>query len=438
MDGIVEVARKVSEHGIVLDAGLCVKARNRNASCDRCVRACVAGAVSVDGCEVSLDSGACTDCGACVVACPTGALSAVSETQEALLGRALSAADAAGGEMVVACVELLGKASGAVDFTKVASVPCLKSVSPEILVEAVAFAGVERIRLAHASCEECVRAGGEESACANASRACELLTAWGSSANVKVSGKLPRAVRLAETQGYDPNRRLFFSEVRDSAKNVAHASIDTALDGVFEDGAEEEPRIVRVNRFGVLPHGDSHRRAGLLDALDALAERDFAVGGSDGVGDGAFPHGRLEAGTSFDGESSCRVDCGSEPGRRFVGASATEDRGKERDWERVVGEGAWARVSIDTARCNGCRMCAVFCPTGALFKFHTKKGLIGVKQNVRECVACGCCADVCPEGALSLDPGASVRQVAEGEVLRFVLPKPRTRTELSFDGVHVV
>lgn len=82
---------------------------------------------------------------------------------------------------------------------------------------------------------------------------------------------------------------------------------------------------------------------------------------------------------------------------------------------------SWSRVQIDVERCNSCRRCAAFCPTGSLYSFYTKMGRIGVKQAVATCTACGLCEDICPRGALHLVGDVTAEQVRGGYVERIVL-----------------
>ena len=100
--------------------------------------------------------------------------------------------------------------------------------------------------------------------------------------------------------------------------------------------------------------------------------------------------------------------------------------------ETLIETDLWRQVIIDTAVCTGCRMCASFCPTGSLFKFHTKKGHMGVKQRPRDCVACGTCRDVCTAHALSLSAEVFADDIASGAVERFLLGDLQPEPSFSF------
>ena len=85
----------------------------------------------------------------------------------------------------------------------------------------------------------------------------------------------------------------------------------------------------------------------------------------------------------------------------------------------------WRHIDIDVGACISCRRCAVFCPTGSLRQFHTRKGLIGVKHDPSTCTACGLCADQCQKGALRLVGGVTAGQIRTGEIDRIVLNPPK-------------
>lgn len=65
--------------------------------------------------------------------------------------------------------------------------------------------------------------------------------------------------------------------------------------------------------------------------------------------------------------------------------------------------------------CQGLRICASTCPTGALLRYRDERaGVAGVSFDAADCVACGNCAAACPQQALRLLPGegaATGRQV---------------------------
>jgi ferredoxin len=62
------------------------------------------------------------------------------------------------------------------------------------------------------------------------------------------------------------------------------------------------------------------------------------------------------------------------------------------------------KVTLEKARCTGCGLCALDCPTGALivsFSGEAEVYQLLFKHNL--CVACGRCVEVCPEHCLHLE-----------------------------------
>ena len=90
----------------------------------------------------------------------------------------------------------------------------------------------------------------------------------------------------------------------------------------------------------------------------------------------------------------------------------------------------WGAVVIDGTKCVSCRMCATFCPTGAIAKFDDADGTLGVTHTPGDCVKCGSCRDVCPADAITLLDAVPASWLTGGNRHRYVMtPRPVSRTD---------
>lgn len=90
----------------------------------------------------------------------------------------------------------------------------------------------------------------------------------------------------------------------------------------------------------------------------------------------------------------------------------------------------WGAVVIDGTKCVSCRMCATFCPTGAIAKFDDADGTLGVTHAPGDCVKCGSCRDVCPADAITLLDAVPASWLTGGNRHRYVMtPRPVSLTD---------
>lgn len=367
MERAFDVAQKVAAKDLELRAERCVKVRNRNAGCTKCMDVCPARAISCAENVLEVDWAACLGCGACVAVCPTEVF-AQTEGDDALFQRARAAAEVTDGVACFVCEPLFQRAQAQIDATKAIVVPCLGRLNEALLVR-LAAEGAAGIVLSHAECAECACSVAGMRVDTVIRGAHELVSAWGGVCRITARDKLPTMLRRTDEAAFDEGRRSFFSSLRREAKQVTAIAVETAVRGALDTGEGAEEETAPLSLEDALPRLESPRRTALLAALDALAQ------------DGPVADG-------------------------------------------ILSSGSFVRISISRAACKGCRMCALFCPVGALRPFDMADGAMGVKHMPALCVNCGCCRDICPVDALGLHAAAKASDVANRTSFAYYMDKP--------------
>lgn len=75
-------------------------------------------------------------------------------------------------------------------------------------------------------------------------------------------------------------------------------------------------------------------------------------------------------------------------------------------------------LELDTAKCNGCRLCTLVCPH-AVFGIENKKAVILQKDL---CMECGACAKNCESGAIIVKSGVGCAAGIINGILRGTEP----------------
>lgn len=370
----------------------CVLVRHRNGECLRCAAVCTTGAISLGEEGIVVSPEKCIGCGTCASACPTGCLTAANPTDEELFGAVEAALAENEGRVAIACERAFAMASGnrmkrdSCDATAPSFVPgkiagatsdgrplvgvvCLGRVDESLLVEATAR-GARSIQLISGPCESCPhRCGGALSDEIIVS-AEALLAALGTPSPIdrirlQHASDTREILRLRPTaSAQDDTNAVNAATVADASGDCLSESGYPAAPPTGESQQDSrEPQFAHVQADGTLPHFVPERRLRLFNSLKAL-------------GTPAAP---------------------------------------------TVTTRLWGQVTIDTELCRSCRMCTVFCPTGALTRFDAANDAFGVEHRSALCMQCRLCETICPEQAITVAEEVSADEFLSGKKFRFTM-----------------
>lgn len=384
----------------------CAKVRNRNVDCLKCAAACTSGCISLEDGELVIDASKCVGCGTCATVCPTCALESLNPSDAELKAACLRAVR--GDEVVIACSQMEAALGDLLVPGAAAFVVCAGRVD-ESLLAGLAAEGVGRVTVLCGDCDHCAQRHGRDTAELVAETARQVLGAWGNDLEVVVTDVPPASVLAdgADEAAAETARTAYFAQERacapihKSEEMLAGSSVGADfsppcapnLDGLSrsagdvatESGLKSAPtqngpgkatahlaHSLHVMKDGTLPHFIPDRRERLLDALAQLGEPE-------------------------DGKLATRL---------------------------------WGAVVIDGTKCVSCRMCATFCPTGAIAKFDDADGTLGVTHTPGDCVKCGSCRDVCPADAITLLDAVPASWLTGGNRHRYTMtPRPVSLTD---------
>jgi ferredoxin len=369
---VIELLERLQSTNLVIYQERCVVVRNRNSSCRRCSAACASGAIAIVDNTLSVTADLCIGCGTCASVCPTAAIEATNPDDNQLLRSAVRLLREQAAEPVFACSQVHDQKKGGYDRVKVIEVACLGRIEETELVALLA-AGADRVYLVSGDCQHCENKNGAQAIALIQETLATLLALWGSKNPVLLTDELPETVLVGkgggklEDSASGLSRRDFFRQIKHGAQSAAaSAAASTVLDDPNQP--DITTRITKVLRDGSLPHFIPSRRERLLNYLDALGSPDVTA---------------LRSG--------------------------------------YINSRLWGHVTIDVDSCNSCRMCATFCPTGALSRFEDSDGATGLEHYPADCVQCRLCEDACAPKALELSTRVPVRQIVEGTITRFEL-----------------
>jgi Pyruvate/2-oxoacid:ferredoxin oxidoreductase delta subunit len=270
------------------------------------------------------------------------------------------------------CNAAIDAAGKSLDQSKAIDVICLSRIEESLLCTCM-VAGAKRIDLVRDQCEGCARQQSVATIDIVKETMDALMSAWGVKQQLVLRSSSSTDIFITEKSGEGGrglSRREFLAELGHRAKTATTIAATTALKDVNGQTAQVKPQSIAttsVMKDGTLPHFIPNRRERLLDQLDALG-------------------------------------------------SPIADNIDTRLWGHII---------LDNDRCSSCRMCATFCPTGAIYKFDDIDGTFGIEHYMADCVHCCLCEDICPERAIACINTVPIKDLVEGKIERHIM-KPRT------------
>ncbi|MFR5828505.1 MAG: ferredoxin family protein [Adlercreutzia equolifaciens] len=303
------------------------------------------------------------------------------------------------------------KDAPALDEAMLVEAPCLGRVDESLIAAMAAYRSLDGT-LVCAHCEGCEHEPGGTQVMDVIESAESLMSAFGSSFSVKFTDEMP--ARLTTTESALAARAERAAEKGTTAQAA-------------QEGADSPATEARRPRPPRLPRG---RR---LDTSANLAAEAVA----DGLG--------LTDDTPAPKPMS-PLPQGERPGHplRFVPTRRTllynylnrlGEPAADAVKNRVIG-----RVLIDTDACSSCRMCAVFCPTGALDKAEDGD-FWGLVHRPAACVQCRSCESLCPKSAITVDDTVPMDQFMGREAVLFSMEKPTwqaNKPDSMYNKIHSI
>ena len=412
----------------------CLLVRNRNAECLRCAQACTSGCISYNEQTkmLDIDQARCVGCGTCATACPTCALEARDPNDTELLARLQDALNASASKTVAIACEKAGIAQD----ERAVRLTCLGRIDESTLLQLAAW-GAREVTLTCGPCNACEHKPGRvvvEEVCESANT---LLSLWDSTMHVELK-EVERAAEQAglPVQETDTDGTATQSEIERADQQIQAA--DTGRAATHGEIAQlgQQLQTACADRTAIQSETAQVDQQIQTAGTDKVAEQSTATRDGDGAN---------LSDEASDGETTATDQVDRPLKRLKVMADGTlphfvpDRRERLLDALADLGEGPtdsramartrlWGHVVIDTDKCTSCRMCATFCPTGAIVKFDTPDGTFGVDHYAADCVKCLCCQTICRAQAIVVEDAVPanvlVNAVPERHVMRPVrVPK---------------
>ena len=387
----------------------CLLVRNRNAECLRCAQACTSGCISYNEQTkmLDIDQARCVGCGTCATACPTCALEARDPNDTELLARLQGALTASASKRVAIVCEKAGIAQNECTVR----LTCLGRIDESALIQLAAW-GAREVTLTCGACNACEHKPGRtvvEEVCESANT---LLGLWDGTMHVELkevgcateeTEPHAQGTNAGSASTQSANRQVDQQiQTAGAGRTATHgqiAQVDQQIQTACADRTATQSAIEQVNQLiqstgaGKVAEHDTATRDGDRPNLSTEASDDKAAA-TDQVD---RPLKRLKV--MADGTLPHFV-----PDRRERLLDALADLGEgPTDSQAMARTRLWGHVVIDTDKCTSCRMCATFCPTGAIVKFDTPDGTFGIDHYAADCVKCLCCQTICRSQAIVVE-----------------------------------
>lgn len=384
IDGLLSLLGGIESDAIAVHEERCISVRNRNADCLRCVEACTSGALAYRDNELVVEPERCIGCGTCATACPTCAIELRNPTDTELTAQFKHSIVATNGRPVVVCETALETADVSADeATGACVVPCLGRIDESALVGLAAYKAAQAT-LVCGSCETCEHAPGGALVRDVVEGSRNLLAAFGSTMPVDLAEQVPDYALSTRVRGGaasdGASRRDFFRSAKDASTRAAGAAVAEELGMASVEPVAAAYR--KVGKDGTLSQFVPTRRVRLYNYLQHVGQ-----------------------------------PVADEVETRVIGA-----------------------IVLDAEKCSSCRMCAVFCPTGAIKKLD-EDGAFGIVHRPSACMQCRLCERICPEGAIEVTGRVPIRQFMGKEAVCYSMKRPTwtpNKPASMYDKIHGV